>query len=99
MRVVYRACFGVGAQPRQLLIALLALDNHIAGPLEIAMVDLNIAGQQDAGAARGPARIQRHMFVGGAVLLIRQPFRHGRLANAVFNFSAAWQLQRRFNIH
>ena len=55
MRVIFRAGFGISAQAGNLFIALLAFNHNIAGAFQIAMVNLHIAGQQNAGTALCPA--------------------------------------------
>ncbi len=84
-----------GFQRRQLVSVLRTLNGHIAGMLQVASVDLYIAGEQQARAVFGPGAIERLVRLRRAVARIRQQFRHGRLHQAVGQGRPAGQGQRR----
>ncbi len=88
-----RGC-GPSFQAVKLLLGLAPVNRHIAGPFQIAPVDHDIAGDQEAGAAFGPAPVKRRMARSRTVPCIAKPFGHRRLGDPVFELGAARQDQR-----
>jgi hypothetical protein len=85
-----RSGAGEGAQRLQ---ATVAIDHHIAGPLEVAAVDLDVAGDQEPGTTLGPQAVEAFVLVGGAVHAVGKTFGHGGLGDPVGQHGPAGQGQ------
>ena len=85
---------GESLEPAQRVGVLRAVDGDIPGAFEIAAIDLDIPGQQQRGAAGGPAPINRFQPQRRAVRLVGEPFGHRRLDEPVFQPDAAGKRDR-----
>ncbi len=95
MGVVCRSGLSIFTERRDGLVRLFAVDGDVAGPLQIAPVDLDIASEKHAGTALGPAPIEPHMAGRRPVEGIAQTFGHGAFGDTVLQRGAARQCQRR----
>src|SRR5690606_12557805 len=83
MCAVLRSGTGIGAQRSDRLIRLRTVDCNIARAFEITPVDLHIARKQHACTPFGPALVETHMALRGAVKRIAESLGHGALGKAV----------------
>ena len=82
-----------GAQRGKVLWRLFAFNGDIARPLQIHPVDQHIPRQQQAAAAARPCPVERLMAFIRAVVRPGQMLGHRRLAEAVRQTRAAWQVK------
>ncbi len=76
-----------------------AFKDDIAGPFEMAGINLDIAGEQHATAAVRPTAIEAIEFGGGPAVCRRQPFGHRGFRQPVGQDRAAGQRQRLKKAH
>jgi hypothetical protein len=82
---------GHAAQPRK--VNQLVYDD-VASPLEVAPVDHQVAGDQQACAAVGPPAVEAKVPFGRLPVSVREVLRHGRLGDPVPQRQAARQGER-----
>ena len=70
------------------------VDNDVTGPLEVATVDLHVAGQQRTGAAVCPAAIQLDVAIGRPVVRVGETLGHGRRGESIGQNRPARQGER-----
>jgi hypothetical protein len=71
-----------------------AVDDHVARPFQVIAVDLDIAGDQQAGTAVAPQAVQPVQSRCGYTARRRQPLGHGSLRQAVGQRGAAGEGNR-----
>ena len=70
-------------ETRQAVFVLRAVNDNIAGPLQVATVHLDVARQQSTGAAVRPAALQFDVTIGGSVERVGETLGHRALDEAV----------------
>jgi hypothetical protein len=88
-----RSCISHSLECLQLATSLHPIDDNVARTLEVASVDLNIAGQQETRSTFGPAPIQGDMTPCRPVLRVGHALRHSGFAETVFYRGPAGQNQ------
>ena len=85
---------GHAGEGGQCLCVRRAIDDHIAGTLQMKAVDLHIAGDQEAGSPVRPEAVEPLQFRRRTALHVRQPLRHRGLGEAVRQHGPARQDER-----
>ena len=89
-RPIGGACPGIGTQ---LIHATIAVDDDVAGALEITAIHLHIACYDDGRTAFGPSSVETDMAGRRAIHLIGEPLGQRRFADAILEDDAIRQLQ------
>jgi hypothetical protein len=84
-------------QGGQRFLATIAVDGDVAGPFQIAAVDLYIAGNHQACAAFRPFAVKPLMGLGRAVIAVRQTLGERGLGEPIGQCDATGQRHRRSN--